>query len=53
MNSMYGEHYTVVNMRKFIGGYYGGIRGNKEIKQACYQTKTVEELIAEVKKINA
>ena len=53
MNEIYGEHYTVVNMRKFIGGYYGGIRGNKEIKQECYQTKTVAELIDVIKKINA
>ena len=53
MNELYGEHYTVVNMRKFIGGYYGGIRGNKEIKQECYKTNTVEELICAVKKINA
>ena len=44
MNEFYGERYTYVNMRKFIGGYYGGLRGNKEIKQKCFSAQSVQEL---------
>ena len=44
MQQYYGERYTYVNMRKFIGGYYGGMRGNKEIKQKCFAAQSVAEL---------
>ena len=44
MNEYYGERYTYVNMRKFIGGYYGGMRGNKEIKQKCFSAQSVSKL---------
>ncbi len=40
----YGERYALVNIRKFVGGYFSGERGVREIKQAIFSAKTTEEI---------
>ncbi len=48
MQEAYGEHYTVVNMRKHIGYYLKGVQGNKELKMRFYAANTVAELLQAV-----
>ena len=40
----YGERYAIVNIRKFVSGYFSGERGVKEIKQAVFAAKTTDEI---------
>ena len=53
MLDFYGERYALVNIRKFVGGYFSGERGVREIKQAIFSAKTTDEIKRIIKEKNS
>lgn len=49
MRQFHNEHYVHANFKKHMACYCKGKRGNKEIKQRAFESKTLDEMIQIIK----